>query len=115
MRQFNQLKLIRLKHGGPPAAAEEEEDSAPPAADSRPQATPAAEAGSPSHAEPFIGQRNEAGASQVAGGSAGKSESASVSFVDFAIGRPSGMPETRTEGVAHPDRAGKGGSEVLRE
>jgi hypothetical protein len=115
MRQFHQLKLFRLKYGGPPAAAEEEEDSGPPAADSPPQATPAAGAENPSHTEPFIGQRNEAGAAQVAGGSAGKSESASFSTVDFAIGRPPGKPIPGTEGVARPDRAGAGGSEVLRE
>jgi hypothetical protein len=115
MRQFNQLKLIRLKHGGPPVAAEEEEDSGPPAADSPPEEAPAAGAESPSHAEPFIGQRNEAGAAQVAGGSAGKSESRSVSTGASTIGRPETGPDSLTDAVVPPLGRGPGGFEVLKE
>jgi hypothetical protein len=115
MRQFNQLKLFRLKYGGPPAAAEEEEDSGPPAADSPPQATPAAGAESPSHAEPFIGQRNEAGAAQVAGGWAGTGAPATSSTGASTIGRPESNPESRADLIARPHGPAPGGLEVLKE
>jgi hypothetical protein len=115
MRQFHQLQMMRLKYGDQLATAAEDEDPVRAGAASEPQPGPATAEERPSQQESFIGYRNEAGATQVDGGPAGSSEPRTFSTVDFAIGRPDGPLESRTDGLCRPEGPPPGGSEVLKE
>jgi hypothetical protein len=115
MRLLHQLQRMRLNHGEQLGATVEEDQPAPSGGDSGPD--PGAAAGGEDPSQP-AGQAvcgNEAGATQVAGGSTGSSERRTFSFVNFTVGRPESTTERPGPGLGRPDRRDPGGSEVLRE
>jgi hypothetical protein len=115
LRMLHQLQRMRHNHGEQLGATVEEPEPGPTGGECR--SDPAAAAGGEDPSQP-AGEavcRNEAGATQVAGGSTGSSERRTFSFVNSTVGRPESTTERPTAGLARPDRGGPDGSEVLTE
>jgi hypothetical protein len=115
MRLLHQMQLMRLKYGDRLGGTVEEEVSAPAASDSGPQPGVAAGGESPAQPGGEAVYRNEADATQVAGGSPGNDELRTFSVVNLTIGRPDATKARTADGVTRPYRGGQDGSEVLKE
>jgi hypothetical protein len=115
LRRLHQLQRMRLNHGEQLGATVEEPEPAPTGGECRPDPGAAAGGEGPSQPAGEAVHGNEAGATQVAGESAGSSEPRTFSTVSFTIGRPAPTSPRKADGFAGPYRLGQGGSEVLRE
>jgi hypothetical protein len=113
MRLLHQMQLMRLKYGDRLGGTVEAEDPAPTASDSGPQAGVAAGGESPAQPGGEAVYRNEAGATQVAGGTAGNDEPQTFSAVNLTTGRPDPITERTADGVTPPCRGGQDGSNDL--
>jgi hypothetical protein len=106
---------MRLKYGDRLGGPVEEEVSAPTASDSGPQAGVAAGGESPAQPAAEAVYRNEAGATQVAGGTTGNDEPRPFSVVNLTIGRPDPATERTADEMTRAYRGRQDGSEVLKE
>jgi hypothetical protein len=121
MRQFLQLRMMRLKYGDQLGGSAQQAPAPPPAPPAPRASDPGPEPGvrqggeTASQPAPQAVNRTEAGATQVTGGSMGSNEPRTFSTVDFTIGRADNAAGRTRDGVTPCDRPRQGGSEVLRE
>ena len=115
MRLLHQMQVMRLKYGDRLGGTVDEEDPAPTASVSGPQ--PGVAAGDESPAQPGeqAVYRNEADATQVAGGPVGNDEPRTFSTVNLTIGRPDPATERTADEMTRAYRGRQDGSEVLKE
>jgi hypothetical protein len=113
MRLLHQMQLMRLKYGDRLGGTVDEEDPAATASDSGPEAGVAAGGESPAQPGGEAVYRNEADATQVAGGPVGNDEPRTFSTVNLTIGRPDPATERTADGLTRAYRAGQDGSDDL--
>jgi hypothetical protein len=119
LRLVLQLQRMRLDYGDQLGETLDEDEPAPAptgdASDSRPQPGVETEGESPAPGTEEAVYRNEAGATQVAGGSGGNNEPRTISAVKLTSGGSDAAPPRKTDNVALRFRPVPGGYEVLRE
>jgi hypothetical protein len=115
LRLLHQLQRMRLNYGEQLGATVEQPEPAAAGGDSGPEPGSAAGVESPAQPGEEAVSRNEAGATQVAGGPAGSGESGPVTVVNFTVGRPVPTSDRKADRSTRPRRGGQDGSEVLRE
>jgi hypothetical protein len=115
LRLLHQLQRMRLNHGEQLGATVEEPEPAPTGGECRPDPGAATGGEGPSQPAGEAVYGNEAGATQVAGGSARSNEPRTFSVVNFTIERPESTTERPAARFARPHRGDPDSSEVLRE